>query len=414
MNTLQRNTDSLSDGSWYKLMRGPVVVGFATVVLLYPVFISASPLMIGSLICFLMGISLTVLDVYHEAVSFIREINRKIVLDDVLRNIFSFADGGIVASSVGSFVGGISLYNLPLSREQRAQLMQTFLPQNMNAHDVLHAPGGLWNLLPDVWQTAIRGYPDRQSSLDETCQDLTCNDEIDNGPSHIKADVSDLVWNDDFDETDNSELEECSDSCIDQSTEVITDQQQSVPMTNLHHFKHQTSPNTKNGTKETSQSHFQSFDRPANDPSKIFKSIASDIFNTIGEKLFQSIDENQIENIGILSSLALAIQISRSRRTRIILLYLAEGSLALGLGSIAFASIATLIAGRKFIDRQNDTSMQRSTHSDLPLSRNTRLQGLINFIKGSASSRIKGLAAIIVMAIFTFKNKNTRTRPRRY
>ena len=420
MNTSQRNTDSSADGSSYILMRGPILVVCATTVLLYPVFVSASPVMIGTLVCMLMGISLTVIDVYNKVVSSIREVNREIVLDDVLRNIFSFADGGILASSVGSFVGGISLYNLPISREQRAQLIQSFLPQNINAHDILHTPGGLWNLFPDIWQTAIRGKSDQQSSsLHETSQDLTCNDDIDEHSSHIEANnMTDLVWNDDFIETDNSDLGECSDSYFDQSTEVVTEQEQeqehSIQMRNLHHFKHQTSLKSKKKTKETSQSHFQSFNYSTNDPSKVVTSIASDVLNTVGEKFFHSIDEKQIERIGIVSSLALAIQFSRSRRTRIILLYLAEGSLALGLGSIAFASIATLIAGRTFMDRQNDKSVRHSSYSDLPLSRNTRLQSLINFIKGTAGTRIKGLAAILVMTIFGFKSSNRRTRPRRY
>lgn len=73
----------------------------------------------------------------------------KIVLDDILRCIYDPTDG-LIACTIGTYLGASSMYGLGMSEDQRVELIQSslFLRDEGEAHSVLLEPGGCKILLP--------------------------------------------------------------------------------------------------------------------------------------------------------------------------------------------------------------------------------------------------------------------------
>mmetsp|Transcript_28361 Transcript_28361/g.41202 ORF Transcript_28361/g.41202 Transcript_28361/m.41202 type:complete len:390 (-) Transcript_28361:815-1984(-) len=115
----------------------------------------------------------------------IREKINTIVLDDVLRAIFSVDSEGLVMGVISSFVGTAGMYALPLNVEQRVRITQSCLDcclepssldggggggdvsrnesaMKIDAGLILTKPGGFLSLLPTDWRTVL------WTSLDES------------------------------------------------------------------------------------------------------------------------------------------------------------------------------------------------------------------------------------------------------
>ena len=114
----------------------------------------------------------------------------KIVLDSTLQDLCSLdASVGLLGSVVATFVSLVSLvgvYNYPLTKEQRAQLIQTILPSDVDVMHFLYTPGGFWKyLLPEnKWREIIVGNDNSSNDLEV---DLHIDTDVNIGEKHTET-----------------------------------------------------------------------------------------------------------------------------------------------------------------------------------------------------------------------------------
>lgn len=83
---------------------------------------------------------------------YVNDRSNNIVVDDCLQALFD-PNIGFIPTFWNSWMGGIAMYALPTTHEQRTQLMQHALAMNSRqAERMLHHPGGVKTLLPEKVQ----------------------------------------------------------------------------------------------------------------------------------------------------------------------------------------------------------------------------------------------------------------------
>lgn len=146
------------DVSFLLLSRGPILIGAVISSLLFPFVAECfSTKMFVLLGIAMVGFVFFCHDLWMFATREFRfGVNRildSIVLDDLLRAIYD-PETGLVACLVATFVGASSMYALRMNPYQRTRLVQVSLDINgeEQAHTVLMEPGGCKFLLPEMVQ----------------------------------------------------------------------------------------------------------------------------------------------------------------------------------------------------------------------------------------------------------------------
>jgi hypothetical protein len=408
----QREEDEEQKRDWnmydtVRIVRGPLLVLGAMMVLIYP-FLSPWIVMIWTMGC--VGIMVTAMDVvYHWMPIWIlkyaksnTKIIQQVVLDDVLKSIFSIANGGMIASIVGSIIGCFSMYNLPLTPEQRTRIIQSCLPPNTTtntntSHELLFQPGGLWNFLQSL-------YYQKQTNPTTTNSDSLYDDKRSNVPTTTAAVVvqetipNDLTWNDndddnacddkDDDETDHSTLEEIT----------AASSTPPPPRLLLETTKHATT---------TSSSTSNANNR--NDPVEVFWSILTcEVGPQIGKQIMDKLIILDPTKVGMISALTLMVQLKYSPFLRKLIHNVAHGSLAATLLTVTVASFTTRQLLLTTTTQQQQQQQQQVSSSTSLLSHRHQLRRLL-------PRTIKGILAMAAMILVgrTTQTKHKRRQRRR-
>ena len=130
--------------------------------------------------------------------------SRTLVLDDVLRDIFSM-DGGIL----GCIIGTVGLYSLPIfTKEQRVRIIRATCPPEMNVQTLLFSPGGISAFLPDYMRRLLLDDTGSHRIDEEKMLSLHDSNIIDigeqGGGGGGENDENDLSWDPTTDESNDS------------------------------------------------------------------------------------------------------------------------------------------------------------------------------------------------------------------
>jgi hypothetical protein len=340
-----------SDVSLLHLSRGPILIGAGISFLLFP-FVAefVSTKMIILLGIMMIGFVWFCHDLYRFLTRGLRfvvnHVLDSIVLDDLLRAIFD-PETGLVACLVASFVGTSSMYALRMSPDQRTRLVKAslYMPDEDQAHTVLMEPGGYKFLLPEKVQDWLNSgeldsfnikFPNddqepSMSFIQESCRqpDITAANSrsisVDHGSevSTSDCDITDFPEQED----DNFFLESPGETNLRKGVEPSFCDDEYLGRDTDHHPDH-VEEEKKLPQRMASES----------DPMTEFVRILKDLATQRLRSHVRAMPVVAIENLGMASIAALAIQSLLGRKSKATRLLGATSA-------VIFSSIATFSFG---------------------------------------------------------------------
>ena len=271
------------------MLRGPLLVTFFAVNLLLPYL---PPFSLG--ICVqLLALAVGSMLVLWDSANFLKEqlrrsLNRNldlIVLDDFLRALFD-PEIGLIASTIGCFVGNAAMYVLPMSNKQRTRLLQScvFYGQSNDpdthemANRVLHTAGGCKFLLPESFQSWLN---------EEQYVSSTVNNNLTPSKSH-------LVGSEGSVDTGLSS-EDSDDDPVDGQGKFTTNRNNAVVISRS--VSDICSEAVVTRTDEVND------ERPTEDPLQVALSIFMELLKAKVRRIAKSIPDSSLETVGISSAI---------------------------------------------------------------------------------------------------------------
>ena len=159
----QQHTLGLSNKSYMFFLRGPILIFVAVLACAWPyredlAFVVTNYIHIWRcLVLATLGIILFGIDVWNGFISFSRRLIRQLLecvaVDDILRTIHD-PTTGIVATTVGGFIGASAMYTLGINEDQRIEIVRAALGLNdhEDARRILMEKGGYTILFPGSFQ----------------------------------------------------------------------------------------------------------------------------------------------------------------------------------------------------------------------------------------------------------------------
>jgi len=408
----------------FLLARGPTLLSLSTLSIIVPYLCSyilataLTPHILITLTLTTLGLYLTISDCLNFIQCQINCVKKRIreyatqniTLDIVLRNIFSLdASNGALGCILSTFISTVGMYSIPFSAEQRANLLQPFLPTSIDARRVLFTPGGYIDCLnlSDYWKCVLLGEGkenDKKSHGDITNNRVKENDdklylELNDDERIIHAmqqqqNINDLTWDNEDQETELESLIDDGTPCINNPTREahnpsqshgnqpqhqVTDEnkpedvcaehriclQQTNSSVSLSSFPHTTTktPSTPITTK-------------VSDPFETLQKVFKQMLIPSIESSLKAIDNDQIRKIGIVATISLLIQLKTSRTARRIVWNTLNASVSFSLIGIAFASFGTLRVKDK-VQFFLDTVVQEDENDDARRRRRANLNSLL-------------------------------------
>ena len=138
------------------LLRGPMIATGAVVSFAIPYIVQLSPRTLWHLAMVVLGTLWFCWDllkcIERQSRGAVNKILDSLVLDDILRMIYD-PEEGLIACTIGSFFGGLTMYGLNLGEQDKTRLVQATLEIDYDqANSLLLAPGGCKQFLPKGMQ----------------------------------------------------------------------------------------------------------------------------------------------------------------------------------------------------------------------------------------------------------------------
>uniref|UniRef100_A0A7S4RLZ3 Uncharacterized protein n=1 Tax=Ditylum brightwellii TaxID=49249 RepID=A0A7S4RLZ3_9STRA len=331
----------------------------------------------------------------------IREKINTIVLDDVLRAIFSVDSEGLVMGVISSFVGTAGMYALPLNAEQRVRITQSCLDcclepssfdggggggdvsrnesvMKIDAGLILTKPGGFLSLLPTDWRTVLWTSLDESDTsekddvaaesealllMDNQHDKKRATERIDNENLPNENDnilmAQDMVWDDTDDDGDtDTTLNTADDSGISTNASPSSTYSSNKSSNPLSISRDQNVSSIVPNTPRTMPNMTNNDSNNTNDPFFIAASIIQEVFADKVDFFFSKIDRRLVGAAGSTAVVALLSHLRYSRAARQTMAGLIHGSIALGLASTAAGcGVISMAAGMcPDLDQKNDTT----------------------------------------------------------
>ena len=380
----------------FYLARGPTIVCAVVISLFYAHIRESFTL---SLLLHLTIASFGTFLIFYDARRFVESIIRsglnlfldKIVLDDLLRTVYDPING-ILACTVGTYVGASSMYGLNMSEDQRTELIKSslFLEDENQAHSVLFHPGGCKALFPTEVQKWLNASKKEKSKGNSTQLAGNLTNFVDPPPSWSmdrSADGNVLEGDKDFSDSDTADMTSSDTDALETPSHDV-DERKGFSF----------SKRSLDSDEERTSQSFES--RPQRDDTKLFdQADPLMVFFSILKKMTQSklksyaeaIPQSKIENVGIAAAVAtfgmqLALRRS-SKKTRIIQYFCA---------SVATLSLGTIFSREALLGNLQDKEALKIVCKDLA-------SRILKRIKEKSTN--KALFAMIVLAIYSRKKR---------
>jgi hypothetical protein len=446
-------TQNIMESEKFVLLRGPSLIAAVLFLSALPHLRSLSILAIARAFILLVGCSLFLHDAKLILLDQFRYLVRKaldnFVLDDFLRGIFD-PETGLNATCVGTFVGNSVMYALPLTAEQRVQLVQSalYLKDRQQAATLLQESGGCRTLLPEAARDWLQEDNSKllRRSAPEVCLDLlppAARDWVHGrsltrsilaasgrckavlpaaapewvqqqeqnqakalaSPNTVRTTLT--VDDGDF-STTSSEL---SDSKVEQQLFA----ELNLPSTGSRNMEKEetqepdTAVNSNDeGKKEegTRPQETETHATPLPLPHEVMGSIMKDIVMQRGKQYLNSLPTGSLEKTGLVAAVFLMIQFRYSHRARQTMWGVLQGSTTLGMSSILAGCIAAVTAKHCYGDRPADEESRSSPLHVVKTSVST-IQELLRRA-GVMGHKWKEVLAVLLVAYFGRKSRQTR------
>jgi hypothetical protein len=421
------------------LLRGPSLVMAVLILSVLPYLRYLSILSIARALIMLVGFALFAHDVklvlLDQLRSFAHRALDNFVLDDFLKAIFD-PETGLIAACIGTCVGNSAMYSLPLTVEQRVELVQSalYLTDRQQAATVLRESGGCKTLLPDAAQAWLQQDTSNLSirSAPEVCLDLlppSARDWVHDlilprsklaasvlqeptkalsnsaagaltSPSETTVRTT-LTADDGEGSTTSSEL-------FDRKVERQLFADVSLPATVPRIVEKEepgtaVSSNAERNKKEGSRPlEAHSLAAPPPLPHEVMGSIVQDMVMQRIKHFVSSIPTGSLEKTGLVAAAFLFIQFRYSRRARQMLWGVLQGSTTLCLSSVVAGCVAAVTAKHCYGDRPSD--QQDTLFESSPLHILSTIQQLLRRA-GVTGRKWKEVLAVLIISYFGRKQQ---------
>jgi len=340
---------------------GVILVGISTALLLIQLLLQLTPQALAIISSLLLGSYLIITDVIRNATKQGKQLRdylilaaENVVVDELLRdlsNMICECIGGCYSGVVGA-TGALSMYQMPfISKDQRSQLIQSCLSPDIDVQEIFMTRGGLLKTVRIlIGDEKFRAFIDRNDNIFEMSgksidyedeDEQTINDAlVDESSNYRRSPVAaqnDLIW--DMSKSDDSSTP------IRQSLE---DSSTSLKSTQLHTLH-------PNDNRDSDSRHYLLED--------VIKSIGSEICTEISHHLLRKAQARSIRKFGILSGLALMIQMKYSRTARKFAWNFLHSSTLFLSTSVIVGSFLTLDTKKRIMRLTGEKSMNNEPES---------------------------------------------------
>ncbi len=315
-------------------------------------------------------------------------LQHNLIIDDILKD--AFATDGWISCMYGTFIGTIVVYALPLSKELRFRVISYFCCDCWGdeeektkhwIHQILFQPGGVWKALvtdgEDGKDRAISTCTSNQLQVSDQHDDKETKEGEEGANATtvtlsmmnpLDTDLELTIEADDFDE--NDELSSSVDNTATTTTTTVNSPTTLSPMPQSLSVSPMVSQNgnAKSKTQPNVNRHRQ--ETQVDTPEKIMKDIMQHIclkihgeFNSkfIMNNLNQTMGNvtSQMQTIGTVSAFALCLQMRYSHVARRAVYNMAQGSVAVGLASLAVTSFSSALCSKRIFGTLSNQIMGR-------------------------------------------------------
>jgi hypothetical protein len=442
------STQNIKEIEKLVLLRGPSLILAVLFLSILPYLQYLSILSIARGLILLVGFILFLHDaklvLLDQLRSFARNALDNFVLDDFLRSIFD-PETGLIATSMGMTIGNSVMYALPLTAEQRAQLVQSalYLKDHQQAATLLNESGGCRTLLPPAARDWLQQDNSKllQRSAPEICLSLLppvarewvhelnlprsilaasgrCKAVPAAAPEWVQQQeqtkaltspsgttITTTLMADDGDESHTSF--ELSDSKVDRQlfAELNLPTAGSRKVEEEETEEPDTAVNSNDERKGARPQETQTPDAPPPLPHEVMGSIVKDMVMQRGKQYLNALPTGSLQRTGLVAAAFLLIQFRYSRRARQTFWGVLQGSSTLCMSSILAGCIGAVTAKHCYGDRPAGQE-SLSEWSPLNMSVST-IQELLRRA-GVMGHKWKEVLAILIVSYFGRKHRQTR------
>jgi hypothetical protein len=428
------------------LLRGPSLIMAVLFLSILPYLRYLSILSIARGLIVLVGFILFIHDaklvLLDQLRSLVGNALDNFVLDDFLRSIFD-PETGLIATSMGMAIGNSVMYALPLTAEQRAQLVQSalYLKDHQQAATLLNESGGCRTLLPPAARDWLQQDNSKllRRSAPEICLDLLPSaardwvHELNLSRSILAASgrckavptaaqdwvqqqeqeqtkaltspsgttVTTTLMVDDGDESHTSF--ELSDSKVDRQLFA----ELNLPATGSRKVEEEETEEPDTAVKEegTRPQETETPDAPPPLPHEVMGSIVKDMMIQRGKQYLNALPTGSLQRTGLVAAAFLLIQFRYSHRARQTFWGVLQGSSTLCMSSILAGCIGAVTAKHCYGDRPADQeSLLESSPFSISMS---TIQELLRRA-GVMGHKWKEVLAVLIVSYFGRKHRQTR------
>jgi len=302
----------------------------------------------------------------------------QLILDNLLRAIYH-PTYGLWASCVGTYLGASSMYGLPMSDDERTELIQSslYLRDENQAHSVLLEPGGCKALLPEQVQ----------NWLQQSSSSLSLHTTIDSVGMESDKSTSDY----DVAEADEKDQEFRESSIAEEALEQIGESSNKVHFSEDETKERVSESGAKQETKRATG--IECLNQA--DPVEVFFRILRNMAMQRIQSYAKAFPRSQIENLGIAAAMTLGIRLTLWRPS-----YNRSPLVCAGITALSFGAILSreAILGNIY----NKQSMQLVC-KDIASS-------ILDKLKGKSSSK-RSFFAMLALALFCRRKQGSRDIP---
>eukprot|EP00536_Pseudo-nitzschia_multiseries_P002325 jgi/Psemu1/5292/gm1.5292_g len=372
-----RNTNTNTNTTILRAARGPMLVVAVAVSFVVPYLHEHCTVRgIVHLCAVGLGLAVVCFDWYRLAERWVRtganSVLDRFVLDDVLRAIYHPTDG-LWACCVGTYVGASAMYGLPMTDEERTELIRSslYLRDERSARSVLLEPGGCKALLPEPvrqWLQPLPPPPRLGASSDSTATRTTTDssEAPESNKSAPDCDALDIVGTDGDDGCDSS-MEDEPHSNINGTRSFREGPIHGPVDSGARHGP------SEAGTDDTSHANL--------DPLAIFFRIVRNMALQRIKSCARALPRSRIETLGVTAAVAMGIQLALRRR--------AHRRSPLICAGIAALSAGTLLSREAMLGNIYDAQSMKIVCKDTALR-------MLEMVKGKCAAKKQFVAMLVL------------------
>ena len=406
-------------------IRGPVLISISLGLCLMSILqtIQMNTTHICTLVLLSFGLYFTISDLTVLIKLHLKTVEEKIhhicstlVLDDILRQVFSLDPNvGFVGLSMATFSSLVGIYNIPFTKKQKMQLIQSALPSFIDGEKLFFSPGGICDVIPYHLKRILKDGA--VESKESTSQNLnTAYQQVD----HILHDLS-------FDDSSVIEAREIDTDSWTEDGGIGIPLHHSILTSDKADVNNFTFQEQQHIPSESTQENFTSIgDCTKNfqhkDPIECIQSIVKEHIRAT----FKKVKNEQLIRVAMISSIALFIQLKQSRAARKMIRNTLHATISIGLIAAISGAIGTLKIKHQLnrmmqgFEQRNSNSLNLTSHRDthqnvifaiprLQLVQKTRevVSNMIEFICRE-KIRSKWRFILAIYAVYSFRRRKTR------